>query len=269
MWVLYGTPKGTWPHGKQHLRSMKTIHRLTPCLALSLAAAMGGFFLGRVSNKSATSRSTQRGSTEHTQTVQSRRGMTWGKVLHNEHLGTDFVSCHAPPAPEGGDCDPHRGDTPCTKIRPILCLKVESAPRPPYPVTGTGYAMPREYYQGWAGGRIGLSEAVAGTELHSLAEADERCESALGTGYRMAEHHDGKYVQGMDVDQFFGASWPSPRALLSGGWAFHAYGNVPKNTRFWVHINDQSANCWDNRPVLERRTAQRPDRTRSRVFETP
>jgi hypothetical protein len=29
------------------------------------------------------------------------------------------------------------------------------------------------------------------------------------------------------------------------GWAFYAYGNLPDDARFGVHIDDQPANCWD------------------------
>jgi hypothetical protein len=104
--------------------------------------------------------------------------------------------------------------------------------------------MSREYYQGWAGGRIALTPPTMGTELRSLAAADALCEAALGDGYRMAEFHDGKYVEGMGADSFHDEDWPRAGELSSGGWAFHAYGNIPEGTRFWVRINDQPANCW-------------------------
>jgi len=238
-------------------------HR-TVCVVLVLAAAIAGYALGRISKESESSRRSSGASHEP---MPIPRGLTWGKVSHDKFLGTDLVSCHAQPSPAGGDCNPHQGDTACEERRPILCIKVDGEPRPPYEIVGREHARPREYYQGWAGGRIGLSEEVAGTQLHSLAAANERCEAALGKGYRMAEHHDGKYVAGMDADKFYGETWPPANELSSGGWAFHAYGDIPKNTRFWVHIDDQRANCWEQakkaQPVFERSSSRLRNRAQS------
>jgi hypothetical protein len=174
-----------------------------------------------------------------------RRGLTWGRVAHDKKLGTDLVSCHGAPRPEGGDCDAHEGDTLCTEQLPILCLKRDGSARPNYALVGTAHSMPREYYQGWAGGRIALTRPVRGTNLTSLAAADAICAQALGKGYRMAEFHDGKYVVGMGEQRLHGKLWPKDDALASGGWAFHARGKVKGTTRFWVSINDQPANCWN------------------------
>ena len=57
--------------------------------------------------------------------------------------------------------------------------------------------------------------------LTSLAAANQMCTTFFGAGWRMAEFHDG---------------W---------GWGMSAFGNVRSDTRFWVHINDQPANCWN------------------------
>jgi hypothetical protein len=105
--------------------------------------------------------------------------------------------------------------------------------------------MPAEYYVGWSGGTIGVTNPIQGTELSSAEMASALCQKALGQGYRMAEFHDGKWVSGMDTDRYYGDTWPAPGRLSSGGWSFYAFGNVPSDTRFWVYINDQPANCWD------------------------
>jgi hypothetical protein len=44
---------------------------------------------------------------------------------------------------------------------------------------------------------------------------------------------------------FFGAGWRMAEFHDSWGWGFSAYGNVRSDTRFWVYINDQQANCWN------------------------
>ncbi len=85
---------------------------------------------------------------------------------------------------------------------------------------------------------------ILGIELSSYETANEICSSELGEGYRMAEFHDGRYVIGMGLDMYYGATWPS--STSRGGWAFYAYGDELPETRFWLYINDQMANCWNN-----------------------
>jgi hypothetical protein len=174
-----------------------------------------------------------------------RRGLTFAKASQNDTFKTVLVTCHGQPKPEGAQaCNPSDGDTLCTERRPVLCLKPDGSPRPPYTVTSSEHSMPKEYYEGWAEGRLGVTPPVAGTSLTSLAAANALCEQALGKGYRMAEFHDGKYFEGMDAQNANGPSWPRDR-LSAGGWAFHAFGAVPADTRFWVSINDQRGHCWD------------------------
>ncbi len=142
------------------------------------------------------------------------KGLTWVKHRHSQELRIDYVGC--------GGCNAYQGDTSCREARPILCLKVDHSPRPPYEITGEDHAMPKEYYQGWAAGTIALTASVIGMTLESRGYADAICREQLGDGYRMAEFHDG-----------------------NGGWNFWAFGNVPSDSRFWVAIDDQPANCWD------------------------
>ena len=198
------------------------------------------------------------------QPAPDRKGLTWGKSVHNTRFGIDLVSCHGRP-PLAGDstsCDPFHGDTSCSVSRPILCLKPQGKPRPPYAVSkgGPNLAMPGAYYAGWSGGIIGLTPPVPGDQLTSPEWGDRLCEAALGPGFRMAEHHDGKWIEGMGGKRYAGRRWPSSGSKLqAGGWGWFAYGEVPNTSRFWVRINDQPGNCWDSpQAPPEQQTAEPP-----------
>ncbi len=146
-----------------------------------------------------------------------KMGMTWRKTDHDSQRGQDMVGCNT-------SCDAYVGDTLCTERRPILCIRKDGS-------ESNGYVP--DFYYGWAAGNIGLTPPVAGTDLTSLDAANAHCVETFGEGWEMAEFHDG-----------------------GGGWAWRAYGNlddrynvsvVPydENRRFWVHIDDQPANCWN------------------------
>ena len=190
------------------------------------------------------------------QTPESPKGLTWGRASHDGELGIDIVSCHGLPRVDGASasCNPYEGDTSCSSALPVLCLKPENLPRPRYAVPAGG-----EYYAGWLGGHIGLTPPVRGDQLANRKAGDRLCEANLGPGYRMAEHHDGRVVQGMGLDRYYGKTWPSPdSALPGGGWAWYAYGDIPADSRFWVHIDDQRGNCWDKAAFMDDGTAQDP-----------
>lgn len=177
-------------------------------------------------------------------------GMTWGKAKHVERFNMDMVSCHGQPRfPDGqgrnGSCNPYQGDTSCKVARPILCLKVDGSARPPYEVGGQAHAMEKAFYNGWASGSVALTSPVVGSEMYSREAANQMCASQLGEGYRMASHHDGRYVSGMDGPIHAGETWPTQEQLHRGGWAWNATGNVSNESRFWVAIDDQPGNCWD------------------------
>ena len=113
-----------------------------------------------------------------------------------------------------------------------------------------GGSMPNEFYNGWATKRIKLGPKKKGTDLTSLAAANNFC----GNGWRIAEFHDGRWISGMDANNHHKSSspqWNSGNAK-QGGWSFYARFqgnnnrlNKLKTQRFWVHINDQPANCWN------------------------
>jgi hypothetical protein len=135
-----------------------------------------------------------------------RKGMTWAKISHESVYGSDKVGCQS--------CDPYVGDTQCSSSLPVLCIAPDGAAKP------SGIAT--DSYNGWIGGNIGLTTAVQGTQLTSLAAANTICQNVFGPGWQMAEFHHSL-----------------------GGWSWSSRGNINNASRFWVYINDQSANCWN------------------------
>lgn len=182
-------------------------------------------------------------------------GMTWGFKGHDCTLEIDNVGCSGgPPAPTtNGQCNAYLGDTRCVNSLPILCIKKLKLNRPNYAVTCLSHSMVKEFYCGWTGAFLGLTPPVQGCLLSSQAVADAFCQSYVGCGYVMAEHHDGRYIVGMDTINHAFCTWNWGIAL-GGGWSFFGYSNLsgvgkinpPKMTRWWTRINDQRANCWDS-----------------------
>lgn len=172
-------------------------------------------------------------------------GMTWGFGGHNCGLEIDSVGCTG--------CNPYKGDTPCSQTLPILCIKKLNLKRPPYPMVCSPHAMTKEFYCGWSGAFLALSKPIQGCKLTSAVFANNWCEATVGCGYKMAEHHDGRYIYGMNGSTFADCTWNWSIAL-TGGWNLYGYSNLagvgqsnpPKLTRWWTHINDQNANCWNS-----------------------
>ena len=100
----------------------------------------------------------------------------------------------------------------CFAQLPILCIAQDGAANP---------GASTSTYSEWAYGHVATTLPVRGNALSSLAVADAICRRSFGEHWRMAEFHDG---------------W---------GWGFKALGHVRDDSRFWVYIDDQSANCWD------------------------
>ncbi|MEV4624960.1 S8 family peptidase [Micromonospora sp. NPDC049523] len=144
----------------------------------------------------------------------SHAGMTW-RVLEQRadnvvRVGADELT------------NPYLGDTPASAALPLLCLLGTGAPVP-------AGIVPNQY-AGWSSGSVQITAPVLGSQLTSLAAANAVCAATFGTGWRMAEFHDGVYSAG--------------RFTLRSGWSFWANGTPAANTRFWAHINDQPANPW-------------------------
>ncbi len=135
-------------------------------------------------------------------------GMTW--ALRNTHASGAIRV--------GGDnrSNPSVGDTQCSTELPLLCIKMEALPKP------NALTTPSRYHQ-WTGGTVQASTPVAACQLPKVQDASDYCAAEFGTGWRIAEFHDGQ------------------------GHSLWAYGNLnPVPARYWTDINDKTrANCWD------------------------
>jgi len=169
-------------------------------------------------------------------------GYTWGKAWHDGTLGIDLVA-------NGSVGSPFSGDTSCQVALPILCVRLDGSSRPNYPIDTIDQGLPKEGYRGWIGGHMATTQPVLGSTLVSRGYADRVCAATFGTGWRMAEFHDGRYVRHMDTTRFYGnasnSPSPWPTATRAGGWAFYGFGNLRDDTRFWVRIDDEPGNCWN------------------------
>lgn len=133
------------------------------------------------------------------------RGLTW--TVRAQTGMTVWVGT------KHGQSNPYAGDLSCAETAPLLCFKPRALPKP---------VKLTEALDGrWSGGEVALLPGVMGAELRSREQADGWCKTKFGKGWRMAEFHDG------------------------GGWGFQAQGELPRDARFWVAINDQRANSWD------------------------
>ncbi len=145
------------------------------------------------------------------------KGMTFGirDPYPNQVNGTIHVGCGDK---DGVNCDAIKGDTLCTTPKPILCINPMKLPKPANTVESGRWDK-------WSGGIIGTTKPMpAPTELSA---ANKACTDEFGSGWRVAQFHDG----------YAGRS----------GWSFSAYGNVGTyDKRFWTDIDDQKNGvCWD------------------------
>jgi hypothetical protein len=156
-----------------------------------------------------------------------KRAMTWsllGLAAPNASqayalVGTDAIT------------NAYEGDTLTSQTLPVLCINKSGIPHPGTQVIGnpvqtSGGAWRRT----WSGGTIALTRPVTGTSLTSRTVADTLCSNQFGTGYRMAEFHDG--------DPNLWSGWDF--------WGAARGANLTpfQSTRFWVAINGQNANPW-------------------------
>jgi hypothetical protein len=163
-----------------------------------------------------------------------RFGLSFGHgAVPNPSTNVMVSACAGTPLdmgnPDKNQCNPYQGDTSCRTALPVLCVlkdgsTAESAGLVNEPKVEGG-ATGFNFYAGWVGGTLAATAPVAGFVVGSLGQANARCASELGTGWRMAEFHD-----------------------AGGGWGLvgkRGQGLVNTNTRHWVAINDQKSNCWD------------------------
>ncbi len=142
-------------------------------------------------------------------------GLTWRQVLTNAPTGTIHVGCGHTNG--SNECNPISGDTPCSTVLPILCIRKTG---PGFPLAAPRSIDNTNIYHQWSGGLVATTTPTAAPS--TLADANTFCAKELGSDFRVAEFHDG---------------W---------GWYFQAFGGVANpSQRFWVHINDQpNGTCW-------------------------
>jgi hypothetical protein len=178
-----------------------------------------------------------------------RTGMTWGVMTSvPTQPGVTFVSCHGQPkaGTQNGSCNAYFGDTACTTALPVLCIKADGRKRPANLYEPQiNAALPSSFYAGWAAGEVNVSKPVRGDTFKSRGDADKFCESSFGNGWRMAGFHDGNADREPYRIQVRDPGKQTYREVVaSGGWGFQANGKPPTDSRFWVAIRDQPANCW-------------------------
>jgi hypothetical protein len=163
-----------------------------------------------------------------------RFGLTFGHgALPSPQSGLMVSACAGTPLdmgnPDKNQCNPTQGDTSCRTALPVLCALKDGSTAESAGLTNEpkpeGSAAGPTLYAGWMGGSLAATAPVAGFVIGSRAQANARCASELGTGWRMAELHDA------------GAGW--------GLVGKRGQGLVNTNTRHWVAVNDQKSNCWD------------------------
>ncbi|CAF3581245.1 unnamed protein product [Rotaria sp. Silwood1] len=163
------------------------------------------------------------------------------KVTHSAEFGIDQIGCAGCTSPQGlRDCD--------TSL-PVICIRYDYTPRPPYFIYGNGAAMQAEYYRGWGQGHIATTPSVKGSQFKNYAQMDAFCASMIGDGWQVVSALNwSKWIPGMNGTNYAGAEWTANAALIQqGGWDFYAYGNVRNDTRFWFYsLPYQRGNCWDN-----------------------
>ena len=145
-----------------------------------------------------------------------KKGMTWRVVAKNAVTGTVDVDCGY--SSGHNECNPYKGDTPCTSKLPILCTRVLHGHKPVHVSNGSSNGR-----HAWSGNLVHTSKRVAPATMgiNTIAKANKVCRDEFGKGWRVAEFHDARQ------------------------WGFKAYGNVGKTRRFWVDIKDQpNGTCW-------------------------
>jgi hypothetical protein len=137
--------------------------------------------------------------------------------------------------PDKNQCNPIQGDSSCRTALPILCVLKDGSTAESAGLVNMAKAEGGEkpvdrgfdLYASWVGGTLGATAPVAGFVIGSLTQANARCVAELGSGWRMAELHNAAGSAGLGLVGKRGT------------------GLTSQQTRHWVHVNDQKANCWD------------------------
>ena len=178
----------------------------------------------------------------------AKLGVTAIKSGHQSKFGIDTIGCRDWSDPNGMDCNAYTGDTDCDTELPMLCVKVDHSPRPPYLVLGNGAAMPAAFYYGWARGHISTTMPIKISRFQTTDQANEFCAMAFGAGWEVGSLWQplshARFISGMNGTTFAGDEWTANQdKFQTGGWHFSAYGDVRNDTRLWLA---QATLCWKN-----------------------
>jgi hypothetical protein len=162
--------------------------------------------------------------------ISTRKAMTWS-VLNIVVLNGKTYALFGADATTNA----YNGDTDINAFLPLLCIKKMGLPKPAGLDDSTmtnGGAMRGT----WSGAKVIVIPNVQGKSLKSQEIADLQCQlqglKILGEdGFRMAEFHDGDRANGIAGWDFWADASAIEMLKISG-------------TRYWVSINDQSANPW-------------------------
>jgi Domain of unknown function (DUF4124) len=154
-----------------------------------------------------------------------RHGMTFG--LQAQTGDTVSASCLALPAPQDrprdGGCDAERGDTVCSRMLPVLCIK-QPERRARTPAVVDAHSGRITFPAAGEGPQLGASPALRGDSLASQQSGTQACERALGSGWRMVSYQDS-------------TGWTTPPRRHD------SLAQAPG--RFWVAVGDAPGNCWN------------------------
>ncbi len=162
--------------------------------------------------------------------VPTRKAMTWS-VLNIVVLNGKIYALFGADA----TTNPYSGDTDINAFLPLLCIKKMDLPKPAG-LDNSSMTNGGAMRGTWSGAKVIVMPNVQGKSLETQEIADLKCQlqglKFLGEdGFRMAEFHDGDRAAGMVGWDFWADASAIEMLKISG-------------TRYWVSINDQSANPW-------------------------
>ncbi|MDP2182770.1 MAG: hypothetical protein Q8K99_09405 [Actinomycetota bacterium] len=144
-----------------------------------------------------------------------RRGVTLANDQRLSRPEEIHLACHF--GRNGGRrCDPYVGDTTCSTLLSVACLRPGDAPSP---VDAVGVPVSTL----WSGADIAVTEPVRGDHFRTIDDVDAFCARRFGVRWRSASIHDGGRYQSL-------VGRGDPRTVRD---------------RVWVDIVDQPhGTCW-------------------------
>jgi hypothetical protein len=168
--------------------------------------------------------------TEQVEPISTRKAMTWSVLNITVLNGKTYALFGA-----DATTNPYDGDTDLNAVLPLLGIKKMGLPKP-VGIDDSSQTNGGAMRGTWSGAKVIVIPDVQGKSLKSQEIADLKCQlqglKFLGEdGFRMAEFHDGDRSAGMVGWDFWADASAIEMLKISG-------------TRYWVRIDDQSANPW-------------------------